>query len=106
MLRHRLGYVNRTALNGKEQSMASQNMASRNIASQNMATPNTTVASHGRMSMEPSPAKLEEARCAPMSHQNSGSHGHEMYPQQFVRLIGCHDASLEALRKRASENLH
>jgi hypothetical protein len=41
-----------------------------------------------------------------MSHQNSGSHGHEMYPQQFVRLIGCHDASLEALRKRESEKLH
>jgi hypothetical protein len=101
MLRNRLGYVNRTALKDKEQSMASQNMAS-----QNMATPNATVASHGCPSAEPSPAKLADARCPPMSHQNSGSHGHEMYPQQFVRLIGCHDASLEALRKRESEKLH
>ncbi|MGY0571175.1 hypothetical protein ACTGJ9_009120 [Bradyrhizobium sp. RDM12] len=82
--------------------MASQNMASQNIAFQNMATSSTPVASHGRTSMEPLPTKLDEARCAPMSHQNSGSHGHEIYPQQFVRLIGCH----EALRKRASENLH
>jgi len=41
-----------------------------------------------------------------MSHQNSGDHGHEMYPQQFVRLVGCHDASLDALRKREDEKLH
>ena len=30
--------------------------------------------------------------CKPMSHQNSGDHGYEMHPQQFVRLVGCHDA--------------
>ncbi|MGY4365812.1 hypothetical protein ACVW1A_001877 [Bradyrhizobium sp. LB1.3] len=41
-----------------------------------------------------------------MTQQNSGSHGYEMYPQQFVRLVGCHDASLEALRKREDEKLH
>jgi hypothetical protein len=41
-----------------------------------------------------------------MTHQNSGSHGYEMYPQQFVRLVGCHDASLDALRKREAEKLH
>jgi hypothetical protein len=41
-----------------------------------------------------------------MSHQNSGDHGHEMYPQQFVRLVGCHDPSLDALRKREDEKLH
>ena len=86
--------------------MASQNMASQNMASQNMATPNATVASHGRPSAAPSPTKLADARCPPMSHQNSGNHGHEMYPQQFVRLIGCHDTSIEALRKRESEKLH
>ena len=28
---------------------------------------------------------------APMSQQDTvGSHGHEMYPQKFVRLVGCH----------------
>jgi hypothetical protein len=41
-----------------------------------------------------------------MTHQNSGDHGHEMYPQQFVRLVGCHDASVDALRKREDEKLH
>ncbi|WP_433995507.1 hypothetical protein [Bradyrhizobium manausense] len=41
-----------------------------------------------------------------MSHQNSGSHGHEMYPQQFVRLIGCHVTPSPALRKRQDEKLH
>jgi hypothetical protein len=30
----------------------------------------------------------------PMSEQDvTGSHGHEMYPQKLVRLIGCHDVS-------------
>jgi hypothetical protein len=30
----------------------------------------------------------------PMSQQNAvGSHGHEMYPQKFVRLVGCHDSN-------------
>ena len=76
------------------------------MASQNMATPNSTVANPAQAPAEPSSAKLDDARCPPMSHQNSGNHGHEMYPQQFVRLIGCHDAALEALRKRESEKLH
>lgn len=76
------------------------------MASQNIAMPNITIVSHGQTPAEPSPAKLDDARCPPMSHQNSGSHGHEMYPQQFVRLIGCHDASLNALRKRQDEKVH
>jgi len=71
-----------------------------------MATPHATVASQGRTPAEPSPAKLDDARCPPMSHQNSGSHGHEMYPQQFVRLIGCHVTPSPALRKRQDEKLH
>ena len=86
--------------------MASQNLASQNLASQNMATPNITVADRGQAPVEPSPAKLDDARCPPMSHQNSGNHGHEMYPQQFVRLIGCHGAPSPGLRKRQDEKLH
>jgi hypothetical protein len=28
----------------------------------------------------------------PMPQQDvAGSHGHEMHPQKFVRLVGCHD---------------
>jgi len=89
MRRNRLGYVNRSALIEREQSMATSNM---------------TASNHGRI--EPSRAKPDDVRCPPMSHQNSGDHGHEMYPQQFVRLVGCHDASLDALRKRENEKLH
>ncbi|MBW7962660.1 hypothetical protein [Bradyrhizobium sp. BR 10261] len=70
-----------------------------------MATSSVNTAIKGR-GAEPSSAKPDDVRCPPMSHQNSGSHGHEMYPQQFVRLIGCHDPALGALRKRESEKLH
>ena len=29
----------------------------------------------------------------PMSQQHADdSHGHEMHPQKFVRLVGCHDS--------------
>jgi hypothetical protein len=41
-----------------------------------------------------------------MAHQTSGGHGYEMYPQQFVRLVGCHDASLDVLRKHQDEKLN
>jgi hypothetical protein len=41
-----------------------------------------------------------------MSHQNSGDHGYEMYPQKFVRLVGCHDVPASTLRKRQDEKLH
>jgi len=71
-----------------------------------MATPNVNAARQGQVSAEPSPARLDDARCTPMSHQNSGSHRYEMYPQQFVRLIGCHDAPSPSLRKRQDEKLH
>jgi hypothetical protein len=69
-----------------------------------MATSNMTASTQGRT--EPSRTNADDDRCPPMSHQNSGDHGHEMYPQQFVRLVGCHDASLDALRKREDEKLH
>ena len=69
-----------------------------------MAIPNMTASNQGRT--EQSCAKLDDVHCPPMTHQNSGGHGHEMYPQQFVRLVGCHDASLDALRKRADEKVH
>ncbi|MHC4045577.1 hypothetical protein [Bradyrhizobium sp. 23AC] len=69
-----------------------------------MATSNMTASSQGRT--EQSRAKPDDVHCPPMTHQNSGGHGHEMYPQQFVRLVGCHDASLDSLRKRQDEKLH
>ena len=30
----------------------------------------------------------------PMSQQNADSHGHEMHPQKFVRLVGCHESNV------------
>lgn len=69
-----------------------------------MTPPNMT-ASH-RSLPEQSRTEPDDVRCPPMTHQNSGSHGHEMYPQQFVRLVGCHDASLDSLRKRQEDKLH
>ena len=44
--------------------------------------------------------------CKPMSHQNSGDHGHEMYPQQFVRLVGCHDVHAAPVAAAEKEKLH
>ncbi|MGX1319290.1 hypothetical protein AB7M17_002743 [Bradyrhizobium sp. USDA 377] len=69
-----------------------------------MAISNMTASSQALT--EPSRAKPDDVRCPPMSHQNSGAHGHEMYPQQFVRLVGCHDVPASTLRKRQDEKLH
>jgi hypothetical protein len=41
-----------------------------------------------------------------MSHQNSGDHGYEMYPQQFVRLVGSHDAHAAPAAEVGKEQLH
>jgi hypothetical protein len=41
----------------------------------------------------------------PMSQQDAaGSHGYEMHPQKFVRLVGCHD--LNAAKHEATYHLH
>ncbi|MGY4433386.1 hypothetical protein ACVWWO_005863 [Bradyrhizobium sp. F1.13.1] len=70
-----------------------------------------TAASPDKASAKPSSAQQSDVHCQtvhcqPMSHQNSGDHGYEMYPQKFVRLVGCHDVPSSALRKREGEKLH
>jgi len=36
-------------------------------------------------------ARVDHGDHAPMSQQDTvGSHGHEMHPQKFLRLVGCH----------------
>jgi len=41
----------------------------------------------------------------PMPQQDAaGCHGHEMHPQKFVRLVGCHD--LNAGKHEAAYQLH
>ncbi|MBR0740177.1 hypothetical protein JQ581_24920 [Bradyrhizobium liaoningense] len=71
-----------------------------------MAMPNMTASNLGGMSEEQSRAKPDNVHCQPMSHQNSGDHGYEMHPQQFVRLVGCHDVPAPTVRKRQDEKLH
>lgn len=73
------------------------------MATSNMTASNAIVSNRSRT--EQSRAK-DDVHCPPMSHQNSGDHGHEMYPQQFVRLVGCHNEPASVLRKRQDEKLH
>jgi len=41
----------------------------------------------------------------PMPQQHAvGSHGHEMHPQKFVQLVGCHD--LHAGKHQGADRLH
>jgi hypothetical protein len=50
----------------------------------------------GPMPAELPPNKGLVADCGvgPMPQQDAaGAHGHEMHPQKFVRLVGCHDST-------------
>lgn len=41
----------------------------------------------------------------PMPQQDSvGCHGHEMHPQKFVQLVGCHDA--KAAKHHVTDSPH
>ena len=54
-----------------------------------MLTPNLV-----RVPFEFPQKKHEIADCGPMSLQDADDcHGHEMHPQKFVRLVGCHVSS-------------
>jgi len=51
-----------------------------------MTASNVAPTSVGRPQSKPA------GNCGPMSQQGTlGAHGHEMHPQEFVRLIGCSD---------------
>ena len=51
------------------------------------------------------PAIAGGGTLGPMSQQGAAdSHGHEMHPQKFVRLVGCHE--LNAGRHEAGYRLH
>jgi hypothetical protein len=65
-----------------------------------------TASNQGPASAEQSRTRPADVTSQPMSHQNSGAHGYEMYPQQFVRLVGCHHAPASALREPQDEKLH
>ena len=63
-----------------------------------------------RASAQSSQARESITNCKPktqpMSHQNSGDHGYEMYPQQLVRLVGCHDVHAPSVAAAEREELH
>lgn len=67
-----------------------------------------TASQMGAVPVELPQKQVEAADCGaqvPMSQQDAaGSHGHEMHPQKFVRLVGCHD--LNAGKHEAIWQLH
>jgi hypothetical protein len=49
--------------------------------------------------------KPSRGNCGPMIQQGTmGAHGHEMHPQGFLRLIGCHDSNRQ--KQDAVARLH
>jgi len=55
-------------------------------------------------SAEPRHDKDVSADCGPMSQQNmSDAHGHDMHPQELVRLVGCHESDADAARRAARD---
>ena len=49
---------------------------------------------------------VDAADQGPMSQQDAADcHGHEMHPQKFVRLVGCHE-SHAASHEAAHQRLH
>jgi hypothetical protein len=69
-----------------------------------MTPANVTISSRG--TTKPSGTDADNVRSRPMTQQNSGAHGYEMYPQQFVRLVGCHDPRASALHQPQEIKLH
>jgi hypothetical protein len=62
----------------------------------------------GRVPAEFPPKRDVIADCGapgPMPQQDAvGSHGHEMHPQKFVQLVGCHDSA--AGKHQVAHRLH
>jgi hypothetical protein len=49
--------------------------------------------------------KPSHGNCGPMTQQGPmGAHGHEMHPQGFLRLIGCHASNRQ--KQDAATRLH
>lgn len=61
-------------------------MTASTLGSANLGSPNSRIASAER------PQRKPAGNCGPMCQQSPlGAHGHDMHPQEFVRLIGCSD---------------
>jgi len=57
-----------------------------------------TTSNLSRIPAEPQQKKdsiADGAAQGPMSQQNAADcHGHDMHPQKFVRLVGCHESNV------------
>jgi hypothetical protein len=74
-----------------------------------MGVRNPSAAVLGSDCIDPAPAELlkkpSHANCGPMTQQGTmGAHGHEMHPQGFLRLIGCHETNRQ--KEDAARRLH
>jgi hypothetical protein len=61
----------------------------------------------GRVPVSPKQKQMtDDCRAqGPMSQQDAaGSHGREMHPQKFVRLVGCHESN--AGKQEVARRLH
>ncbi|WP_024518421.1 hypothetical protein [Bradyrhizobium sp. Tv2a-2] len=70
---------------------------------------NSSGAALGPDRIDAAPAELlkkpSHANCGPMTQQGTmGAHGHEMHPQGFLRLIGCHETIRQ--KEDAARRLH
>jgi hypothetical protein len=78
------------------------------VASYIGATDADTDSDAGGVAQEPAKLlnnKTSRANCGPMTQQGMmGAHGHEMHPQGFLRLVGCHETSCQ--REDAAPRLH
>jgi hypothetical protein len=67
--------------------------------------PASNMGSSSRSASVDLPGKKASGNCGPMCQQSPlGAHGHEMYPQEFIRLVGCSDKPKEKVDK--IEHLH
>jgi hypothetical protein len=69
-----------------------------------MTVSNMSTARMRSASDEPPPRK-PVGNCGPMSQQSPlGAHGHDMHPQEFVRLIGCSDQNRQSQTESGNQS--
>jgi hypothetical protein len=79
-------------------------MTSSSVTASRVTASTKKVSSQSPSSAEPRHDKDVSADCGPMSQQDvSDAHGHEMHPQELVRLVGCHESDAEAARRAARD---
>jgi hypothetical protein len=79
-------------------------MTSSSVTASRVTASTKKVSSLPASSAEPRHDNEVSGDCGPMSQQDvSDAHGHEMHPQELVRLVGCHESDAEAARRAARD---